>query len=46
MSRSQFDKKQVLLESDLSQLRKANGQYDVDIIFSSGWVDASVAREA
>ena len=45
---SQFglDKKQVLVASELSQLKKPNGQYEVDVIFSSGWVDASVAREA
>ena len=46
MSQFGLDKKQVLVESELSQLRKANGQYKVDIIFSSGWVKASVAREA
>lgn len=46
MSQFKLDKKQVLVASELSQLRKTNGQYEVDVIFSSGWVDASVAREA
>ena len=45
---SQFglNSNQVLLESELMQLVQANGQLKVDVIFSSGWVKASTAREA
>ena len=46
ISQFRLDKKQVLVTSELSRLRKANGQFEVDVIFSSGWVNPSVAREA
>ena len=46
MSRFGLPKKQVLLPLELSQMRKGNGRKEADVIFSSGWVDASVAREA
>lgn len=46
--RSHFglDAHQVLVGSEISRLRDVNGDYKADIIFSSGWVAASAAREA
>ena len=46
MSQFGLNRNQVLLESELVQLVQANGQLKVDVIFSSGWVNASIAREA
>ncbi len=40
-----LEETQVLLASELSKIQRANGQFEVDVIFSSGWVDASIARE-
>ncbi|KAL6229642.1 hypothetical protein BDW75DRAFT_249453 [Aspergillus navahoensis] len=37
---------QVLVGSELSRLQDVNGDYKADIIFSSGWVAPSAAREA
>ncbi|KAE8156902.1 KR domain-containing protein [Aspergillus tamarii] len=41
-----LDTNQVLVGSEVSRLRQENGDYKADIIFSSGWVASSVAREA
>ena len=41
-----LDVKQVIVGSEMSQLGKADGHYEVDVIFSAGWVDPSIAREA
>lgn len=46
ISQCRLNRNQVLLESELMQLVQANGQLRVDVIFSSGWVKASTAREA
>ena len=46
MSQFGLDRGQVLLESELVQLVQANGQLKVDVMFSSGWVNASTARAA
>ena len=46
MSQFGLRKNQVLLESELVQLVQANDQLKFDIVFSSGWVNASTAREA
>ncbi|KAB8069924.1 KR domain-containing protein [Aspergillus leporis] len=45
-SHFKLDADQVLVGSEISRLRDVNGDYKADIIFSSGWVAASVAREA
>ena len=46
MSQFGLNRNQVLLEWELVQLVQANGQLNVDVIFSSGWVKASTAGEA
>ncbi|CAI7658413.1 unnamed protein product [Penicillium glandicola] len=45
-SHFELDASQVLLTSETSKLRDVNSQYKVDVIFASGWVAPSVAREA
>lgn len=41
-----LDVRQVMIESELSQLGKRYGHYEVDVVFSAGWVEQSIAREA
>jgi len=41
-----LDAKQVIVGSEMSRIGRANGQYEIDVIFSAGWVDQAIAREA
>ncbi|CZS93691.1 hypothetical protein WAI453_001171 [Rhynchosporium graminicola] len=36
----------VLLATDMLQLKKKHGRFDIDVIFSAGWVNAGLARES
>ncbi|EFR04320.1 lovastatin nonaketide synthase [Nannizzia gypsea CBS 118893] len=40
-----LDHDQVLVQSNTTQLRDIDGQYQVDVVFSSGWVNPSISRE-
>lgn len=41
-----LDIKQIIVGSEIPRVGKTNGHYEVDVIFSAGWVDPSNAREA